>query len=249
MRTGALRYLRFQIGDFLLQKASIPLILAGVVGGMSVWVGSHQARPMDWNSVDGIRIAGQILKQSMDIFLPLLAFLSINSISSADRQHGHVRFFFSKPVPVTGYYLQTWCVYGLLVTLMGGLFTLVMQSFTTPLPVFGAMEAAALTWVLAGGVGYLLSSLTRIDGAVLILIWLVSSVLRTVAAIRPETPLATWLLPLVKLLPPVDRLDAVRTALYGGQAPGSGAVLHIVAYGLCGLVLGVIVLRRRSLIT
>jgi MYXO-CTERM domain-containing protein len=53
----------------------------------------------------------------------------------------------------------------------------------------------------------------------------------------------------VKGLPPVDRLDAVRTALYNQQSASSSPTLHVIGYGLLALALGAVVLRRRSLVT
>lgn len=249
IRSGTLRYARYQAVDFLGQKASIPGILALFIGGMTLYLATKQRTPVNWTTEDGTHFAQVILKQGLDIFFPLSALLGINGISSADRQHGHVRFFFSKPVVVPGFYLQAYVVYGLLLTVLGGAFALLLQSFTTAVPVVGAMEAGALTWILIGGVGFLLSSLTRFDGALLVLSWLVSSILRAAAAIKPETPLPGWLLPIVKVLPPVDRLDAVRTALYNGHAAATAPTMHVIGYGLAALVLGVLVLRRRSLIT
>ena len=249
IRAGTLRYARYQAIDFLLQKASIPGILALFIGGMSVYLSTKQRTPVIWTSEDGARYAIVILKQAMDIFYPLATLLGINAISSADRQHGHVRFFFSKPVVVPRFYLQAYVVYGLLLTVLGGAFALLLQSFTTAIPVLGAMEAGVLTWILLGGVGFLLSSLSRFDGALLVLSWLASSILRVAAAEKPESALPHWLLPIVKGLPPVDRLDAVRTALYNGHAAAAAPTMHVMGYGLAALVFGVLVLRRRSLIT
>jgi hypothetical protein len=249
IRAGTLRYARYQAFDFLLQKASIPAVLTLFLGGMTLYITSRQRTPVDWSSEEGTRAALQILKQGMDIFYPLAAFLGINAISSADRQHGHVRFLFSKPVVVPAFYLQTFVVFGAMLTLLGGTFALALQSFTTGIPVGGTMFAGALTWILIGGVGFLLSSLTRIDGALLVLVWLVSSILRTTAAARQARVLPDWLLPIVKGLPPVDRLDAVRTALYNQQSASSSPTLHVIGYGLLALALGAVVLRRRSLVT
>jgi len=249
MRSGMLRYARYQAGDFLLQKASVPAVLALFIGGMTVYMASRGFMPLDWSTDMGAANARTVLKQALDIFFPLAAFLAVDSISSGDRQHGHVRFLFSKPVAVPAYYLQTWLVYGGMLVALGGAFTLLLQLFTTRLPIAGAMEAAALTWMLVGGLGFLFSTLTRMDGAILILAWMLSSVLRSAAAMRPESPLPEWLLPIVKVLPPADRLDAARTALYAGHSAGSGSVLHVVGYGLACLVLGTLILRRRSLIT
>lgn len=249
IRSGMLRYARYQAGDFLLQKASVPAVLALFIGGMTVYMSSRGLVPLDWSTEMGAASARAVLKQASDLFFPLAAFLGVNAISSADRQHGHVRFVFSKPVVVPFYYLQQWAVYGAALVLLGGALAVLLQLFTTTIPVVGAMEAAALTWILVGGIGYLCSSVTRFDGALLILGWVVSNILRSLASMQPESPLPSWLLPIVKALPPVDRLDTARSALYAGQSIGSGSVLHVVGYGLACLALGTLILRRRSLIT
>ena len=249
MRSGMLRYARYQAGDFLLQKASVPAILALFIGGLTVYLASHRSVPIDWSAPLGADNARAVLKQALDLFVPLAAFLAVNGISSGDRQRGYVRFLFAKPIVVPAYYVQTWLVYGGMLALLAGALTMLLQLFTTALPVGGAMAAAALTWILLGGLGFMLSTLTRRDGALVILVWMLASLLRAAAAMQPESPLPSWMLPVVKLLPPADRLDAVRTALYGVHAVDTAAVLHVVAYGLSCLAVGTFVLRRRSLIT
>ena len=132
---------------------------------------------------------------------------------------------------------------------LGAIFALALQFFTTNLPMLRVAAAGALTWILIGGLGFLLSSLMRRDGAVLLVIWLLSWTLRSAAALPPENPMPRWLRVVAWGLPPVDRLDAVRTAFYVGRDAPTGALLHIVGYGLVALVLGIVIVRRRSLVS
>ena len=142
MRSGMLRYARYQAGDFLLQKASVPAILALFIGGLTVYLASHRSVPIDWSAPLGADNARAVLKQALDLFVPLAAFLAVNGISSGDRQRGYVRFLFAKPIVVPAYYVQTWLVYGGMLALLAGALTMLLQLFTTALPVGGAMAAA-----------------------------------------------------------------------------------------------------------
>ena len=78
MRSGMLRYARYQAGDFLLQKASVPAILALFIGGLTVYLASHRSVPIDWSAPLGADNARAVLKQALDLFVPLAAFLAVN---------------------------------------------------------------------------------------------------------------------------------------------------------------------------
>lgn len=248
IRSGTLRYARFQAGDFLMQKVSLPAILVLVIGGLTVYGVGHAPTPIEWASPDGKRFARQILNQTLPVFSALTAFLGVNAMVSGDRHHGHARFYFSKPVHVPWFYLQGWLVGGLVMVTVAGLLAALLQAFTTTIPVAAAMASAALSWTLVGGFGFLLSVLMRFDGAVLISTWLLAAILRDMAS-RTDSPLPQWARMIAKVLPPVDRLDAVRSTLLDGGTPGTSALTHVIGYGLAGLVLGTILLRRRSLVT
>ena len=90
-------YLRYQLGDYLLQRASIPLILVLFVAGLPLW-SALRGQPDFFRGPRGTFIAMQLYTTTVALFLPLGAFLAGAGIISTDRQQGFIRFFFSKPI-------------------------------------------------------------------------------------------------------------------------------------------------------
>jgi ABC-type polysaccharide/polyol phosphate export permease len=109
------------------------------------------------------------------------------------------------------------------------------------------MAAAALTFVLIAGLGLLFSTLTRFDGAVVALLYVISMALQQVASMPVPKPLPAWLTWLAGVLPPVHKLDHLRDQLYAGQPLVTGSLWHVLAYGLGAFALGLVALRRLPL--
>lgn len=239
-------YLRYQLGDYLLQRAVLPLVLVLFIAGLPLYATLRQ-QPEFFDQTRGALFARQLFTNTVTVFLPIGVFLAVTGVLSTDRQHGHFRFYFSKPVGVLAYYAQTYLLHGLcFVALFGGI-TWAFGALSVHQSVGGALKAAALTFVLVGGLGFLLGALTRFDGGLLVIVYLFTMTLQDlVARAVPALP-PWWAVQLARALPPIHTMDELRTRLYNNEAIAAGPLWHVLGYGAGAFALGFVALRRLPL--
>ena len=251
MRRGRqLAYLRFQLADYMVQRAAIALILVLFVAGIPLY-GTLRGQPDAFKGPRGTFFAMQLFTGTVALFLPVGAFLGGTSIVSSDRQQGFFRFFFSKPVSVLAYYAQTFLLHFLAFVALFGAITWGYAALTVHVSVHRAMEAAALTFVLVGGLGFLLGMLTRFDGSLVLLLYVVSMMVQQVVAQSVQAAqadvLPTWLRQVARILPPVHTLDQLRNHLYAREALDQAQLWHVLGYGGGAFLLGFLALRNLPL--
>lgn len=241
-----LAYGRWQLIDGAWQRLALPLVLAMLLCYAAFYSmkGMAAGHPEFWGTSDGRRFTLQLLKQAMGAFIPLAVLMGTNGMVAQDRQKGYFRFFFSKPVPVTGFYVSSFVVQAVLVMAGAALVAAFIGFKTTPQPVLGVALAAGLTFALLGSLLFLLSTLTYQDGLVFILAWVLTLIARQ---LEPVMKAGHWLHQAVRVLPPTHRLDAVRDALYAAQPVLAADVWHVLAYGGACFVLALVALRRLPL--
>ena len=239
-------YLPFKVGDYLLQRAAIAVVIVVFIAGVPLY-GVLHGNPAFFTTADGPAMAKQLFTNSITLFLPMGAFLGGTGIISSDRQQGHFRFLFSKPVNVVSYYVQTDLIHGVVFVALFGLITWVYGAATVHQPIRGAMAAAALTFALVGGLGFFFGALTRFDGVLVALTYLVSMTLQQVAVVPGSRPLPVWTVHLARILPPVYPLDQLREQLFAAQTVDSGRLWYVLAYGLALFLLGLLALRALPL--
>jgi ABC-type multidrug transport system permease subunit len=239
-------YARFQLGDYLLQRAAIAIVLVLFIAGLPLW-GTLRAQPDFFKTQRGPFFAMQLYTGTVALFLPIGAFLAGAGIVSSDRHQGHFRFYFSKPIGVLAYYVQTYVLHGVVFVALFGAITWGWGALAVHVSVHRAMEAAALTFVLVGGIGLLLSTLLRFDGGLLVLVYIISMTLQQIAAMPGKQQLPGWALQLSKVLPPVYKMDQVRSHLYAAEAIAAADVWHVIGYGIGAFVLGLLLLRKLPL--
>ena len=240
-----LAYARWLLLDYLWQRLLLPLVLAALlVTGMLYSVSGQSSKPGFWTSPDGVRFALIVLRQVMGTFLPLAVLMAMNGVVAQDRQKGYFRFLFSKPVPVTGFYVSAFVVHLVAAAAAAGLLAAALGAFSAPQQVVGVALACALTFVLLGSLLFLFSVLTYQDGIVFILLWVATLLARQLEpALRP----GHWMHSAVRVLPPTHRLDAVREALYTAQPVPMNDLWHVLAYGGACFALAVVALRKLPL--
>ncbi len=89
--------------------------------------------------------------------------LAVARLASRDRAPGLSRFLFSQPVSVTRYYLQAWFVRWAGLLAITAVVTLGIDQFVGTVPWLEALGAVGISWVLIGGVAFLLTVLTAQD--------------------------------------------------------------------------------------
>jgi hypothetical protein len=247
MTARLLRYARFQVPEFILHRLALPVILIAFVTGLPTYLMTRNAAPGFLQSPQGINLVKQLFSQSLTLFLPLGAFVAAVGVISADRQQGYFRFLFSKPVNVVAYYLQAYVLHALVYIAVFGLMVWGFGAYTFHFSVHRAMEAAALTFVLIGGIGLLFGALTRFDAAALIVTYIAALILQQLASAPQRAGLPAWLAAVGRALPPVTKLDALRNDLYAAQPLDAAQLWHVLGYGGAAALLGILVLRRLPL--
>lgn len=237
--------LRYQVADFLVYRAALPVGIALGLGGMLV---SQAGRGLDFSTPLGQRWAAEFLGTFGTLVIHLAAFLGVTRLVSDDRANGYARFLFSKPVGVPRFYAQLWVAHGaLLVALVTGIAVLAARAFApAPVSVGGIAATMALTWVLVGGVGFALSAVTSYDAILLVVAFVGSEMLHALKDV-PESPLWPWLQQVTRLTLPLHKLAYVRASLMAGDAVPWPHVAQVVAYGVGAFALGIVVVRRRAL--
>ncbi|MGH7654802.1 MAG: hypothetical protein ACREN6_09070 [Gemmatimonadaceae bacterium] len=250
MNGGLMRYVRYQLPDFLVDRLSLPLILVAFVAGLPAYLMTTHAPPGWLQTPQGIRQVTQLFEQSVTLYLPIGAFVGAVGVISADRQQGYFRFLFSKPVNVPAYYAQAYLLNAIVYVAVFGVIVWAYGAYTIHFSIHRSMEAAMLTFVLIAGIGLLFGALTRFDGVALIVVYVVALLLQQAMASRTGVPnggLPAWLAFIGKVLPPVTALDALRMHLYAGEALDMAQLWHVLGYGGGAALLGFILLRRLPL--
>ena len=241
-----LSYARFQLGDYLLHRAAVALVMVVFVAGLPLW-GMLRDEPDLFKNPNNAVLAMQLYTGTVALFLPVGAFLAGVGIISADRHQGFFRFYFSKPVNVVAFYAQTYLLHGLVFIALFGALTWGWGALAIHVSVHRAMEAAALTYVLVGGLGLLFSVLLRFDGLLLVVVYLISNVLQQIVSMPGRPRLPPWAVQFSAVLPPVYQMDQARNHLYAAEAIPAADIWHVVGYGVGAFVLGVLLLRKLAL--
>ena len=250
MNSRLLRYSRFQARDFVTQRLALPLILLLFAAALPVYLTIKDTPPGFMLTRQGEFFAKQIFAQSITLYLPLGAFVGAVGVISADRQQGYFRFLFSKPVNLLAYYAQTYLLNAIVYVAVFGLIVWAFGAYTIHFSIHRSMEAAALTFVLIGGVGLFLGSLSRFDGGSLIAVYVLSLMLHGLMAAPnglKNGGLPDWLVFVAKVLPPVHKLDEIRNHLYAGEAIDAAHLWHVLGYGGAAALAGFVLLRRLPL--
>jgi hypothetical protein len=236
---------RYVLQDYLLLRASLPLVFVSIAAWIIVRQFTHSARPGDWADPRFLQVLHSTYGSMAAVLMYFTVFLAVVAVMTVDRTTGYYRFFFSKPVNVVTYYLHTFCVHGAVVCVLLVVFAL---AWGTAMPHESLQRASYLgiiSFALIGGLGFGFGALTNAD-AVLTPLSFVFAISTQSALLGSSTP-PRWLVVVAKALPPAVDLEKTR-ALLNGAEPVLGAPLwHVLAYGAGGWALGLVFLRLRPL--
>ena len=79
MNTRLLRYSRYQLPDFLLQRLVLPLVLLAFAAGLPTYLMTKNTSPGFMQSPQGILLAKQMFAQAITLYLPLGAFVGASA--------------------------------------------------------------------------------------------------------------------------------------------------------------------------
>ncbi|MGZ8378669.1 MAG: ABC transporter permease [Gemmatirosa sp.] len=241
------RYLKYQVRDFVQQRA-VWLLAIGMIGVYFFWYNYDPAavaermreggdsEPRRWKEFVTALTGG---------FSAIAAVFSVHGLVSGERERGLQRFLFAKPVARVPYYLQKLAVAFtgtmLLTVVVGGLFG---AAFGRVVPIDTFLMVGTALFASVGGLTFLLSTLVRFEGGLALIGTLGVIPLRELAQRGDGW---AWLGALRYLLPPIERFGPLVDAGLPGDPVR--AMLWAVAYGAACVAAGIVVLRRRSILT
>lgn len=236
-------YLAWQSRDFVVERGAPLLIVATLMTFpiiMSLRGLDEAASPMQ------AAISAQYgIVQLFAEFSLICVLIGINGVVSSDRVKGYYRFLFAKPVSIPRYYAQAYVVngVGLVITALGVLGAIYALGY----PVFPArvLLMVLLVYLSLGGLGFFYSTLARFDWVLMGATWGMAQVLR---AVYPANESRVGRV-LDVILPPFHELRDVTLDLARGEPTESRTLLWLLAWGISGFVLGLLILRRRPLAT
>jgi hypothetical protein len=183
---------------------------------------------------------GAVFLAILDFTVTMFAVLATAGIVSADFGLGYYRTLFARPVSPPLFYLQRW--------LLGGATVLVATSVVglaaaarigAELPMGRVLAQAALYYLLLGGLVLLLSTVTRRDWLIAVLVVAAHAGLDLARSLGAAGSGAAAVL--YAVLPPFSRVDMSEPVPVGGD------LLHVLLYGLALVGAALAVIRMRPL--
>lgn len=241
-RARLARYAPWQARDFAVERGIPTLIVGALLLLLAVEStgGAPRATPLGgW----GEDVARGALTGLLQAFAPTATLLAVNGIVSTDRTRQYFRLLFAKPVSVARYYAQAWLVSAVGLLACAALVLAAYAALVYPVWAPGALLFVALYFLLFGGIGLLLSAVTRYDWMALGLVWALAQLLRSLFPADES-----WYGRVLDVsLPPLHVLSAMGGALVRGEAVPPFSYVWVAAYGSAALLLGLIIVRRRPL--
>jgi ABC-type transport system involved in multi-copper enzyme maturation permease subunit len=176
----------------------------------------------------------------LDFTITAFALVATAGMVSSDFGLGYYRTLFARPVSPPLYYLQRW--------ILGGVAVLVVTSIVgfaaaarvgTDLPIGRVLAQAGLYYLLLGGLVFLLSTVTRRDWLVAVLIVAAHGgigLARSLGAAATGVAAVLYV-----LLPPFRLVDVV------DPVPTGADLLYVVGYGVALVLAALMVIRLRPL--
>ncbi|MFN2397578.1 MAG: hypothetical protein ABR543_02875 [Gemmatimonadaceae bacterium] len=190
-----------------------------------------------------------LIETAIDSLRPLLqgfafsaVLIAVNGISSTDRKQGYYRFAFAKPVSITRFYAQSFAVNWAGLVLATTVVMTAFQIFVYPVPIGGALGFVALYYLALGGIGFLLSAITRFDWVIASGIWGVTLMLGLLFS--PDSAFGRVI---GVALPPAQRMMDLAEPMLRGHPVPLTSLLWVSGYGALCFLIGLFVLRQRQL--
>jgi hypothetical protein len=241
MNRGRLgKYSLWQFRDFVIDRG-IAILIIGLLWGYALIAPFRAARGSQIQLNASSPIWPLLITLTSSV-VSISVLIAVNGIVSTDRKLGYYRFLFSKPVSVVAYYVQLCFVHMVGVVAAMLVLSVILRTIVPDFSIVNYLLYTVLIFVGMGGIGFFISVATRFDWVSLAAVWLGSRALRDFYGAKPGLPGR-----LVQVLPPVHKLDALANSLItNGSAPSSD-VIWLLAYGSLFFVLGLVLLRQRSL--
>ena len=242
MNRGRLgRYSAWQLQDFAVERG-VSVIIIGLLLGYLAVEPMRRALGPGWANNPGLPLS-RLLTTIVAPVVTLAVLIALNGMVSNDRKTGFYRFLFSKPVNPVLFYAQLFAVHmvGVLLTML--ILTGLFRLWVGPIPIAAILFYTLVIYIAMGGIGFFISASTRYDWVVLSAVWIGSRLLRMLYGGASDLRSK-----LVQLLPPVHRVDSVANNLLVGEMADTSDLVWLVGYGALFFVLGLVVIRNRSMV-
>lgn len=176
----------------------------------------------------------------LDTAVTVFALLATAGIVSTDFGQGYYRTLFARPVSPPLYYLLRWIVGGVAVLAATGVVGLAAAArIGADLPIGRVLVQAALFYLLLGGLVFLLSTVTRRDWLIAVLVVAAHGALGLARSFGAAVSGAAAVL--YTVLPPFRLVDV------GQPVPAGGDLAYVLLYGLALVAAALAVIRLRPL--
>ena len=176
----------------------------------------------------------------LDFTVTAFALLATAGMVSADFTLGYYRTLFARPVSPPLYYLQRWLLGGAAVLVATSVVGLAAARRVGPdLQMARILAQAALYYLLLGGLVFLLSTVSRRDWLIGVLVVAAHGGLGLARSLGAAATGAAAVL--YAVLPPLGLVDVA------DPVPTGGALVHVVGYGLALVGAALAVIRLRPL--
>ena len=244
------RYTVWLSRDFVMNIAIISILLFGLLGMLSILQVRTMAETFAISSRGRefpLSAKIRIFMEIWGVFVTVGPIIAMSGMVSQDRAMGYTRFLFAKPLSVRWYYLQSLLVRFVGFMLVGILLAFLYSRFEPPNLSWRMVVDMLVCFAAFGGVVFLISVLSRFDGLVAIVFFLVSSVLWGVWRSKDGIRHAV-----TYLVPPVQQFGDLHQWVvnlnfrgeFGGVEFPTKFALWGAGYGLACIVLGLYLLRR-----
>ena len=176
----------------------------------------------------------------LDFVVTIFAIVGTAGMVSSDFAMGYYRTLFARPVSPPLYYFQRWLLGGALAVLVAtGVGLAAALRMGAELPIGRVMSQAALCYLLLGGLVFLLSTITRRDWLIAVLVLAAYSALGLARALGAAgTGVAAVL---YAVLPPLELVDV------SDPVPSGRDLAYVLAYGSALVAAALAVIRFRPL--
>jgi hypothetical protein len=235
-------YLRWQARDFVAERGA-PLLIVATLMAFPIVMGLRELREQLAVGAQAAISARYAVVSLFAEFSLISVLIGINGVVSNDRVRGYYRFLFAKPVSIPRYYAQAYVVNGL--GLFATALTVLAAIYALGYPVFPVrvLLTVGLVYLSLGGLGFLYSTLARFDWVLMGATWGVAQVLRAVYPAHESR--AGQVLDVI--LPPFHQLRDVGLDLARGEAADTRLLAWLLGWGISGVLIGLLILRRRPL--
>jgi len=239
MRGRLGRYLLWQARDYAVERGAATLIVAGLL----VLFALQTVGPGAPDAFRSGVAATEALAGFLLAFAPLATLIAVNGIVANDRRFHYFRFLFSKPMSAARYYAQTFLVSWAGTVAAAGLFVVTYGLVIHPVRLEGPLLFVTLYFLVFGGLGFLLSAVTRFDWMLLGIIWMLSLLAR--GFFPPDDGKLARVIDII--LPPSHHLTLLAGTMVRGDVGSHHVMLWTIGYGITTFVLGLVAIHYRPL--